>query len=168
MPCQHFCTLLFKFCACLSQPFSPWSQDGKRSCDWALKTGNSELTPAEEGFLKLYRNSASSWHSSVHFGTKQLLRLVLFCVHEISIKDGIRKWNTGISVLPLDSLIYLFLKKASVMPCVPQAILGSKAFLKWIQTKRVLWEARIHLLNICVINVISGRPNLLTSWFNFQ
>lgn len=132
---------------------------------WRLVT---QRTPAEEGFLKLYRNSASSCHSSVHFGTKQLLRLFLFCVHEISIEGGIRTWNTGISVLPLDSLIYLFLKKASVMPCVPQAILGSKAFLKWIQTKRVLWEARIHLLNICVINVISRHPNLLTSWFNFQ
>lgn len=46
---------------------------------------------------------------------------------------------------------------------IPQAILDNKPFLKSIQTKGVQWEARIHLLNICVINVKSGQANLLTS-----
>lgn len=49
------------------------------------------------------------------------------------------------------------------MPYVPQAILDSKAFIKSIQTEGIQWEARIHMLSICVINVKSGHPNLLTS-----
>lgn len=54
------------------------------------------------------------------------------------------------------------------MPYITQDILDIKAFIKNIQTEGVQWEARTHLLNICVINVKSGHPNMLTSCFIFQ
>lgn len=123
--------LCYPSSVCLCEPLPAWLQEGDSSCDWDLKISS----PENMGQRSVHGVLQKSCVLLPRQAPENFRRRFLFCLHETTVKGGVRIWNTRVSILPLDSLILLLIKKSSVMPYIPQAILDSKAFIKSVQTK---------------------------------